>query len=135
MQELQLPAWPKDSYMVKMFDLVKNAFPSLLALHRQAEINRTKAKSLLWGQQNLADLPRGALSLLFWEVALHIPLLISVHILLKGDLCPFFLLHLKSLLMTKQLGAGQRNLYPRSRDEEKSQITFGCKVGFDSAFH
>lgn len=86
---LSFPEWPKFSHTVKTFDLVKNVFPSPLALHRESEINMNTSELLLWGQQYLTDFPRGRLSQLFWETALHVPLLIPVHISLKGDL-PLF---------------------------------------------
>lgn len=60
-----------------MFDLVQNVFQSLLALHSESEINLDKSESLLWGQQYLADFPRGRLSLFFWETASHVSLLCS----------------------------------------------------------
>lgn len=47
MQVPQLPPWPKVSYAVNMFDLVQNVFQSLLALHRESEINLNKSESLL----------------------------------------------------------------------------------------
>lgn len=114
-----------------MFDLVKNVFQSLLALHRQSEINMNKSESLLWGHQYLADFPRGRSSLLFWETALHIPLLCSFQRtchwkeISPPSVLVFFillLLHLKSLLVTKQLGTGERNLlYHGNGDKEKKK--------------
>lgn len=129
---LSFPAWPKVSYTVKMFDLVKNVFQNLLALHRQSEINMNKSESLLWGHQYLADFPRGRSSLLFWETALHVPLLCSFQCtchwkeISPPSVLVFFillLLHLKSLLVTKQLRTGQRNLlYHGNGEKEKNPI-------------
>lgn len=91
MQVPLLPPRPKVSYAVNMFDLVQNVFQSLLALHRESEINLNKSESLLWDQQYLADFPRGRLSLFFWEAALHVSLLCSFQCAFcwREDLSPF----------------------------------------------
>lgn len=47
MQVPLLPPRPKVSYAVNTFDLVQNVFQSLLALHRESEINLNKSVTLV----------------------------------------------------------------------------------------